>query len=86
MAVIDDLPVEPGDYVVDKYGYGAFHRTNLVDILQAEKADTVVICHHGGRSRMVTNFLRQNGFAGALNLKGGILAWSESIDPSVPQY
>jgi nicotinamidase-related amidase len=43
MAVIDELVVEPGDYVVDKYGYGAFFRTNLDDILLSEKVDTVVI-------------------------------------------
>lgn len=44
VAVIDELPVQPGDYVVDKYGYGAFHRTNLTDILRAVRADTVVVC------------------------------------------
>jgi nicotinamidase-related amidase len=43
MAVIDELAVEPGDYVVDKYWYGAFYRTNLLDILAAEGVDTVVL-------------------------------------------
>jgi nicotinamidase-related amidase len=42
-AVIDEFSPEPGDYQVDKFGYGAFFRTNLYDILQAEKVDTVVI-------------------------------------------
>ena len=40
MAVIDELAVEPGDRVVDKYGYGAFFRTNLHDILLSEGVDT----------------------------------------------
>jgi nicotinamidase-related amidase len=44
IAVIDELPVEPGDYVVDKYWYGAFFRTNLYDILLSEHVDTVVVC------------------------------------------
>jgi len=44
VAVIDELPVEPEDYVVDKYWYGAFFRTNLYDILLAEHVDTVVVC------------------------------------------
>ena len=44
VAVIEELPVLPGDYVVDKYGYGAFFRTNLHDIILAEHADTVVVC------------------------------------------
>jgi nicotinamidase-related amidase len=43
MAVIDELEPEPGDRVVDKYGYGAFFRTNLHDILLAEGVDTVAI-------------------------------------------
>lgn len=44
MAVIDELAPEPGDPIVDKFGYGAFFRTNLPDILKAHKIDTVVIC------------------------------------------
>jgi nicotinamidase-related amidase len=43
IAVIDELAPEPGDAVVDKYGYGAFFRTNLVDILASRGVDTVVI-------------------------------------------
>lgn len=46
----------------------------------------VVHCHHGGRSRKVTEFLRQQGFAGAQNMTGGIDAWSVEIDPTLPRY
>jgi nicotinamidase-related amidase len=42
-AVIDELPVQPADYVVDKYWYGAFFRTNLYDILLSEHVDTVAV-------------------------------------------
>ncbi len=42
-AVIDELAPGPGDLVVDKYGYGAFHRTRLHDILLAHGVDTVVV-------------------------------------------
>jgi nicotinamidase-related amidase len=44
VAVIDELTVEPDDYVVDKYWYGAFFRTNLYDILLSEHVDTAVVC------------------------------------------
>ncbi|MFO0924166.1 MAG: rhodanese-like domain-containing protein [Pirellulales bacterium] len=55
--------------------------------LDAYKDKQIVVhCHHGGRSMRVTNWLRQNGFPTALNLAGGIHAWSQRIDPSVPQY
>jgi nicotinamidase-related amidase len=44
IAVIDELTVETGDYVVDKYWYGAFFRTNLYDIMLCEHVDTTVVC------------------------------------------
>jgi len=43
IAVIDELEVLPGDYVVDKYWYGAFFRTRLDDILKGEGVDTVAV-------------------------------------------
>lgn len=46
----------------------------------------VVMCHHGGRSRMVTNFLRQNGYGKAVNLKGGIDAWAQAVEPGMARY
>ena len=46
----------------------------------------IVICHHGGRSARVVAYLNQNGRPNALNLRGGIDAWSVEVDPSVPQY
>ncbi len=46
----------------------------------------LVLCHHGGRSRRVTDFLRQHGFAAVSNIAGGIEAWAEEIDPTLPRY
>jgi rhodanese-related sulfurtransferase len=46
----------------------------------------VCMCHHGGRSERVARFLNENGYAKAVNLAGGIDAWSTEIDPSVPRY
>ncbi len=55
--------------------------------LEAAKAGRLVVhCHHGGRSQRVTHFLRQQGFTQAQNMSGGIDAWSEQVDPSVPKY
>ncbi|MCS6770817.1 MAG: molybdopterin-synthase adenylyltransferase MoeB [Kiritimatiellae bacterium] len=48
---------------------------------------TVVFCKSGGRSAMVIRQLMSTGFPGELfNLRGGCLAWSETVDPSVPKY
>jgi sulfur-carrier protein adenylyltransferase/sulfurtransferase len=49
-------------------------------------ASLVVHCHHGPRSTQAVRFLRQMGFSRAVNLAGGIDAWSLDVDPSVPQY
>ena len=46
----------------------------------------VVMCHHGGRSAYVTNFLNANGFSNAVNLDGGIDAWAADVDQGVPRY
>lgn len=46
----------------------------------------LLLCHHGLRSGQATAFLVQSGFADATNIAGGIAAWSEEIDPSVPRY
>ena len=44
------------------------------------------LCHHGMRSLQVANYLAQSGFGEVVNLQGGIDAWSQQIDPSVPRY
>ena len=45
-----------------------------------------VLCHHGMRSGQVTAFLRQRGFDNAINVAGGIDAWSMTVDPEIPRY
>jgi len=70
-AVIDDLAPAPNDLVVDKYGYGAFHGTDLDDLLRAKDVGSLVvtgtvtqICveesareafHHGYRTTVVAD-------------------------------
>jgi sulfur-carrier protein adenylyltransferase/sulfurtransferase len=55
------------------------------DELQRERP-IVVHCHSGGRSAEAVRLLQQRGFANIYNLEGGIDAWSDQIDPSVPKY
>jgi rhodanese-related sulfurtransferase len=40
----------------------------------------------GGRSAKAADFLRQNGYSKVLNMTGGILAWSDKVDRTVPKY
>jgi adenylyltransferase/sulfurtransferase len=49
--------------------------------------DTVMHCKAGVRSAKAIEALKQAGFSGRLiNLKGGITAWSDEVDPTVPKY
>jgi len=49
--------------------------------------ETVVHCKMGGRSARAIDALKRSGFSGNLiNLKGGIIAWSNEVDPTVPKY
>jgi rhodanese-related sulfurtransferase len=50
------------------------------------EAEIVVICHHGARSFLVAMFLEQQGFARLHNLHGGVAAWAQTVDPSMPTY
>jgi adenylyltransferase/sulfurtransferase len=53
----------------------------------AKDKQVVVHCRSGKRSADVINFLEQNhGYNNLYNLVGGILAWSDEIDPEVPKY
>ena len=45
----------------------------------------VVICHHGIRSLKVATFLEHHGFD-TINLSGGVAAWAEEVDPTMPTY
>lgn len=46
----------------------------------------VVYCRSGRRSAKAVAYMRGQGFDRAVNLRGGINAWSEEIDPSMPTY
>ena len=50
------------------------------------QVETVVICHHGGRSMQVAMLLEKQGFKRVHNLAGGLDAWARSVDPSMPTY
>ena len=51
-----------------------------------EDQPIAVLCHHGNRSLSVANWLRQQGFAKAQSVSGGIDLWSQVIDPTIPRY
>lgn len=58
------------------------HRFEELD----REQEIIVQCKSGVRSQRAIAFLRQQGFTKLKNLQGGILAWAQRIDPTMPQY
>jgi rhodanese-related sulfurtransferase len=53
--------------------------------IEADKdAEIVMMCRSGGRSGKAVGIMESNGFTNVFNLQGGITAWSNEIDPSMP--
>src|SRR6184192_1192616 len=78
-----------------EYEIGAIPNSKLIPLGQVlnrmneidSDRETVVHCKMGGRSAKAIDALQRSGFPGRLiNLKGGITAWSNEVDPSVPKY
>ena len=52
-----------------------------------QSRETVIHCKMGGRSARAIDALQRSGYTGKLiNLKGGIIGWSDEVDPTVPKY
>lgn len=49
-------------------------------------AEVVLYCRSGARSGSAVQYLRAQGFQDVLNLKGGVLAWRNEVDPSIAAY
>jgi sulfur-carrier protein adenylyltransferase/sulfurtransferase len=58
------------------------NRLNEID----RNREVVVHCKSGGRSQQISEFLKQVGYERVVNVAGGITAWSNEIDPSIPKY
>lgn len=58
----------------------------LAELDGGREREIVVMCRSGGRSAQVAGFLQQQGYSRVWNLAGGILAWSEQVDPTLPSY
>lgn len=80
---------EPHEYDICNLGGELIPMGEIVDNIEKISKDKTVVmqCRSGGRSGQVVQFLEsQHGFTNLINLKGGILAWSDQVDPSVPKY
>jgi rhodanese-related sulfurtransferase len=79
----------------DEYEVARLENSKLIPLRQVidrqseidPARETVVHCQGGRRSAEAIEALQRAGFTGRLvNLKGGITAWSDEVDPTVPKY
>jgi monothiol glutaredoxin len=74
-------------------GVAAIEGSRLLDqtyhdhLLTLDRSTVLVFqCHHGIRSQAAAEYCQHLGFEHLFNLRGGIDAWSQFVDPSVPRY
>jgi adenylyltransferase/sulfurtransferase len=79
---------EPFEYQIANIGGKLIPQNDVPQRLAEIDRDReiVVQCKSGRRSQRIAEFLKQAGYPNVSNLAGGILAWSDQIDPKVPKY
>ena len=79
---------EPYEYQIAQIGGKLIPQNDVPNRLAEIDRDreVVVHCRSGARSQRIAEFLKQAGYPNVSNLAGGILAWSEEIDPKVAKY
>ena len=79
---------EPFEYKIANLGGKLIPQNEVPRRLEEidRNREIIVHCKFGGRSQRVAEFLRQSGYPKVANLAGGILAWSDQVDPSVRKY
>jgi molybdopterin/thiamine biosynthesis adenylyltransferase/rhodanese-related sulfurtransferase len=89
---IDEVSIldvrEPHEYEVANIGARLIPLGELPErLIELDKDEAVAVyCKTGARSARAVKLLKEAGFQNVYNVKGGITAWSEEIDPSIPKY
>lgn len=79
---------EPHEYQVANIGGQLIPMNDLPKRMSEldPQQDIVVHCKSGGRSQVAAEYLKKSGFTKVRNMAGGILAWSDRVDPKIPKY
>jgi adenylyltransferase/sulfurtransferase len=79
---------EPYEYQIAQIGGKLIPQNDVPQRLAEIDRDreVVVHCKSGGRSQRIAEFLKQSGYPRVTNVAGGILAWSDEVDPKVQKY
>jgi rhodanese-related sulfurtransferase len=78
----------PDEYAICNLGGHLIPMNELPNRLKELNPDQYIVvhCHAGGRSRRATTYLLEQGFKQVYNLRGGITAWANEIDPKMAKY
>jgi sulfur-carrier protein adenylyltransferase/sulfurtransferase len=81
---------EPHEYLIANLGapqipVGEVER-RIGELAPQKNREIIVHCRSGARSQKAALILKQAGFTNVSNVTGGILAWADKIDPSMPKY
>jgi len=80
---------EPHEYEVANIGAKLIPLAELPERLievESDSGEIAVLCRSGARSARAVRLMQETGFGKVYNVKGGILAWSDEVDQSVPKY
>lgn len=82
-----DVRTEPEREIASIAGSRLLDQAYHDYLLTLDRATPLVFqCHHGIRSQSAAEYCEGLGFEKLFNLRGGIDAWSQLVDPSVPRY
>ncbi len=87
LTIVDVRPLQERELAAIALPYAVLEAGGLEELL-AQPHDLALgfLCHHGGRSAQAAEHFRARGFTTVFNIVGGIDAWSQDVDPSVPRY
>jgi len=80
---------EPHEYEVANIGAKLIPLGELPERLievESDGGEIAVLCRSGARSARAVKLMQDTGFGRVYNVKGGILAWSDEVDQSIPKY
>jgi len=79
---------EPYEFQIAQIGGKLIPQNDVPNRLAEIPRDREIIvhCRSGARSQRIAEFLKQSGYQDVVNVAGGILAWSDEIDPKVQKY
>ncbi len=79
---------EPYEFQIAQIGGKLIPQNDVPNRLSELNPDQEILvhCRSGARSQKIAEFLKANGFQKVSNVAGGILAWSDEIDPKIQKY